>query len=94
MEFLNELGINNIVINELYNIYSEDIINNALLSEEKIISSIIYLKKNGSTNIDKLLLYNLPFFFQGVNKLSKKIDKETIIKLNNDYHYIDEINSL
>ena len=94
MNFLKKIGISNNTVKEMLKEYEPEVINNAMLDEKKIVEVIFFLKKNGLANVDGLLLYDLPFFFLGKEKIKKLLEKdgsikEAIEKINKDVKYID-----
>jgi hypothetical protein len=96
MNFLKKIGISNNTVKEMLKTYEPEVINNAMLDEKKIVEVIFFLKKNGLTNIDGLLLYNLPFLFLGKEKIKKLLEKdgsikEAIEKINSDIKYVDKL---
>ena len=96
MNFLKKIGISNNTVKEMLKTYEPEVINNAMLDEKKIVEAIFFLKKNGLTNIDGLLLYNLPFLFLGKEKIKKLLEKDgsintAIEKINSDIKYVDKL---
>ena len=94
MNFLKKIGISNNTVKEMLKEYEPEVINNAMLDEKKIVEVAFFLKKNGLANVDGLLLYDLPFFFLGKEKIKKLLEKdgsikEAIEKINKDVKYID-----
>ena len=94
MNFLKKIGISNNTVKEMLKEYEPEVINNAMLDEKKIVEVVFFLKKNGLANVDGLLLYDLPFFFLGKEKIKKLLEKdgsikEAIEKINKDVKYID-----
>lgn len=94
MDFLKELGISDNVVKGLYEIYDEEAIDLILSNELNIIDSIVFLKKIGVNNIEKILLYKMPLFFWGDKKLKKIMERNNnlsieVDRINNDYKYVD-----
>ena len=96
MNFLKKIGISNNTVKEILKKYEPEVINNAMLDEKKIVETVFFLKKNGLTNIDDLVLYDLTFLFLGKEKIKKLLEKdgsirEAVEKINNDVNYIDKL---
>ena len=99
MNFLKKIGISNKTVQEMLKRYEPSVINNAMLDEKKIVEVVFYLRKNGLTNIDGLMLYDLTFLFLGKDKIEELLEKngsvsENIAKINEDVKYIDELKEM
>ena len=93
MNWLKQFGITTDTIKELYKKYEPGVIENALLDQEKLVETIIFLQDNGLKNLDDVLLNNLTFLFFGKKKIEEIMKKdssvkEVIQKINGDVKYI------
>ena len=95
MNFLKKLGVSSDVIQELPKKYEPGVLNNALLDEKKIVEAIVFLKANGFTNLNNLVLYNFTFLFLGKKKIYETLEKvgleQAISQMNKDIKYLDKI---
>lgn len=72
IEFLNDLGINNIVIKSLEEKYEENILYNLKVNELEIEKIIRYFKEIGIKNIEDVLLNKTEIFFKTFREIKNK----------------------
>ena len=96
MDFLNEIGIENSIIEEIIKYNGEAILLDLDSYYENVKSNYLILKEMGITCINELLIYKLDIFFVDTeilkNSLRKINNLETfVLKVNNDFYNIDEL---
>ncbi len=96
MDFLNEIGIENSIIEEIIKYNGEAILLDLDSYYENVKSNYLILKEMGITCINELLIYKLDIFFVDTETLKNSLRKinnlETfVLKVNNDFYNIDEL---
>lgn len=96
MDFLNEIGIENSIIEEIIKYNGEAILLDLDSYYENVRSNYLILKEMGITCINELLIYKLDIFFVDTETLKNSLRKinnlETfVLKVNNDFYNIDEL---
>lgn len=96
MDFLNEIGIENSIIEEIIKYNGEAILLDLDSYYENVKSNYLILKEMGITCINELLIYKLDIFFVDTETLKNSLRKinnleNFVLKVNNDFYNIDEL---
>lgn len=82
IEFLNDLGINNIVIKSFEEKYEENILYNLKVNELEIEKIIRYFKEIGIKNIEDILLNKTEIFFKTFREIKNKfVNNDNMLNL-------------
>lgn len=94
MKYLIDLGINQNIIDKIIEANGNAITLTLESNEENITNVINYLRYIGIKNIEQLLIYEIDFFLQDLEKVKEKLKKEDyekIFYINSDWSYIETL---
>lgn len=78
MEFLKELGFNDLVLHRIINSNDDSVIYNFIMDCDNVRDVINYFREIGIEVIDELLVRRLEVFSIDISKLKKQFDKYNI----------------